>query len=270
MRPRIAKPKLEYSYATPGTFENGMPARSIADICSSVSASWRSPHGLSSGKPSACESRWRTVILGASVVGYLRAAISGTYFSAGSSSASLPSSRSLRIDIAVKLFVIDAMRNTVSASTGACAARSRNPVVPVCASSPLTITTHAAPGACACVAYSRRIRSTSANAAGSLVRSKVCAAGPATASALARATRSVRAMARKYVRVARRSGPFVAHERVAPGRVARTAAGLVVIHALVGRGQQLFERGAVLGEPRGAGADRERYAHAGPDRKSVV
>src|SRR5262249_34133951 len=81
--------------------------------------------------------------------------------------------------------------------------------------------------------------------------------------------RSVRAMARKYVRVARRSGPFVAHERVAPGRVARTAAGLVVIHALVGRSQQLFERGAVLGEPRGAGADRERYAHAGPRLERV-
>ena len=43
---------------------------------------------------------------------------SGTHRSAGSSSDSLPSSRSLRIAIDVKLFVIEAMRNTVLLSTG--------------------------------------------------------------------------------------------------------------------------------------------------------
>ena len=55
------------------------------------------------------------VIFGASVVGYFSPAISGTYFSAGSSSDSFPSSRSFRIEIAVKLLVIEAMRNTLSA-----------------------------------------------------------------------------------------------------------------------------------------------------------
>jgi hypothetical protein len=53
----------------PGAFENGMPALIIADICSSVSASCWSPHGLSSGNPSACESKWRMVIFGESAVG---------------------------------------------------------------------------------------------------------------------------------------------------------------------------------------------------------
>jgi hypothetical protein len=65
------------------------------------------------------------VMRGESPVGYVRALSSGTCRSAGSSSASLPSSRRLRIAIAVKLFVIEAMRNTVSAFTGAFEARSR-------------------------------------------------------------------------------------------------------------------------------------------------
>jgi len=80
---------------------------------------------LSSGNPVECESRCRIVIRAESLVGYRRAFSSGTYFSAGSSSDSLPSSRSARIDIAVKLFVIDAMRNTVSALTGVLVASSR-------------------------------------------------------------------------------------------------------------------------------------------------
>ena len=63
----------------PGAFENGMPLRSICDSCSSVSASCRSPHGLSSGNPSACDSRWRIVMRGESVVGYASAVSSGTY-----------------------------------------------------------------------------------------------------------------------------------------------------------------------------------------------
>ena len=73
------------------------------------------------------------MIFGESLVGYLRAFISGTYFSAGSSSASFPSSRSFKMAIAVKLFVIEAMRNTVSAVTGDFVGISRNPVVPRCA-----------------------------------------------------------------------------------------------------------------------------------------
>ena len=43
---------------------------------------------------------------------------SGTYFSAGSSSDSLPASRSERMATAVKLLVIEAMRKTVSGVTG--------------------------------------------------------------------------------------------------------------------------------------------------------
>src|SRR5690349_23841031 len=41
-----------------------------------------------------------------------------------------PSSRSFRTAIAVKLFVMEAMRNTVSRSTGAFFSRSRYPAVP--------------------------------------------------------------------------------------------------------------------------------------------
>jgi hypothetical protein len=48
--------------------------------------------------------------------------------------------------IAVKLFVIDAMRNTVSGVTGDFAAMSRYPVTPVCASWPSMTMPHAAPG----------------------------------------------------------------------------------------------------------------------------
>src|SRR6478672_6469047 len=62
--------------------------------------------------------RWRIVRRGESLVGYVRPASSGTQFSARSSSESFPSSRSLRIASAVKLLVIDAMRNTVPLSTG--------------------------------------------------------------------------------------------------------------------------------------------------------
>jgi hypothetical protein len=67
---------------------------------------------------------------GESVVGYVIPLSSGTYRSAGSSSDSLPASRSFRIDIAVKLFVIEAIRKTVSRSTGLFEVRSRNPVTP--------------------------------------------------------------------------------------------------------------------------------------------
>ncbi len=67
---------------------------------------------------------------GESDVGYLRRRSSGTYFSAGSSSESLPASRSWRIESAVKLLVIDAMRKTVVLSTGALAFTSRRPQMP--------------------------------------------------------------------------------------------------------------------------------------------
>ena len=73
--------------------------------------------------------------------------------------------------IAVKLLVIDAMRNTVSAFAGAFDATSRNPAAPVWASSPSTMTPHAAPGTCCSVVKSVKSQSMSANAAASVARS---------------------------------------------------------------------------------------------------
>ena len=67
------------------------------------------------------------MILGESLVGYASAFSSGTYFSAGSSSESFPSSRSRMMAIAVKLLVMDAMRNTEVESTGFFVAMSRRP-----------------------------------------------------------------------------------------------------------------------------------------------
>src|SRR4051794_41162381 len=160
-----------------------MPRRSISVSWASVSASWRSPHGLSSGNPSACESRCLIVTRGESLVGYARCVSSGTYRSAGSSSESFPSSRSLRIATAVKLFVIEAIRNTVSRSTGALAATSRRPATPACASSPSTTMPQLAPGTCACSVNCWKIRSISGNAASSFARrceSVNCAGGALT------------------------------------------------------------------------------------------
>ena len=88
------------------------------------------------------------MITGESAVGYFRFASSGMYFAAGSSSCSLPASRSLRIDIAVKPFVIDAMRNLVSSVTGAFVATSRIPAVFTYASLPSMMMPRTAPGAC--------------------------------------------------------------------------------------------------------------------------
>jgi hypothetical protein len=89
----------------------------------------------------------------------------------------------LRIDIAVKLLVIDAMRNTVSASTSAFEATSRTPVAAAWASSPFTITPHAAPGTCCSWAYWVKRRSTSTNADSSFARSACAAARGSHASA---------------------------------------------------------------------------------------
>ena len=66
---------------------------------------------------------------GVSRVGNSMRANSGIHFDTGSSSDSLPSSRSFRIASAVKLLVIDAMRNAVSMrDLVACDARSRTPL----------------------------------------------------------------------------------------------------------------------------------------------
>ena len=58
---------------------------------------------------------WRRRNGGVSRVGSSMRANSGSHFATGSSSDSLPSSRSFRIASAVKLLVIDAIRNTVAA-----------------------------------------------------------------------------------------------------------------------------------------------------------
>src|SRR5262249_42102327 len=56
--------------------------------------------------------------------------------------------------------------------------------------------------------------------------------------------------------------PLVSRQRM-PARIPRTSPRLVAIHPLVARRQQLFECLSVLGEPRRAGADRQRHADAG-------
>ena len=58
----------------------------------------------------------------------------GIHRETGSSSDSRPASRSCSTARAVKLLVIDAIRNAVSDVTGACDARSRTPKDPTCAS----------------------------------------------------------------------------------------------------------------------------------------
>ena len=136
-----------------------MPFRIMALSSASVRASCWSPQGLSSGKPVLCESRWRMVIFGESLVGYSSAFSSGTYRSAGSSSDSRPSSRSRMMAIAVKLLVIEAMRNTEPVSTGAFAPTSRRPVTPMCATRSPTTIAQAAPGTCSRPVNSRMMLS---------------------------------------------------------------------------------------------------------------
>ena len=58
----------------------------------------------------------------------------------GASMSSLPSSRSESTTIATKLFVIEQMRNAVSASGAAPDSRSRTPQPPECTSSPSSAT----------------------------------------------------------------------------------------------------------------------------------
>src|SRR5260221_7931264 len=105
MRPRIAKPVFEYSKARPGGLENGIPAASSCENCSSLAASWRSPQGLSSGKPSEWVSRWRIVTRGASLVGYRSPASSGTYLAAGSRSEEHTSELQSHSDLVCRLLL---------------------------------------------------------------------------------------------------------------------------------------------------------------------
>ena len=83
---------------------------------------------------------------GVSLVGSSIRANCGIHRDTGSSSDSRPSSRSFSTASAVKLLVIEAMRNAVSGVTGACEARSRTPNEPRCASRPSITTPQIIPG----------------------------------------------------------------------------------------------------------------------------
>ncbi len=82
---------------------------------------------------------------------------SGSHFETGSSSDSLPSSRSFRIARAVKLFVMEAMRNAVPAVMGASEERSRMPTDSTCASRPSITMPQTMPGIFLSAAYWRKI-----------------------------------------------------------------------------------------------------------------
>ena len=110
------------------------PARNAANSSSGMPCC-RSPHGSSVGKPAVMVSRCRSDTGTESRVTGGQPRSSGTYTSAGSSSLSAPSSRSASTADAVKLFVIEAMRNTVSAS-GAGPPRQSSPNPAACTSSP--------------------------------------------------------------------------------------------------------------------------------------
>ncbi len=117
MRPSSANPRFEYSMAVSGVRANGTPSRSSRENSGSGNGVCRSPQGSSVTNPAVWFSRSRTRILGESCVGYFEPGSSGIC-SAGASRRSLPSSRSFRTVRAVKAFVIEAMRNSVSAVTG--------------------------------------------------------------------------------------------------------------------------------------------------------
>lgn len=102
----------------PGAQLNRTPPASSAVKPAGGSPCCLSPHGSSVGNPAVIVSRCLIVTRSASGVTGGQPASSGTYFSAASSSASRPSSRSSMIADAVKLFDIEAIRNTVSASGG--------------------------------------------------------------------------------------------------------------------------------------------------------
>ncbi len=86
------------------------------------------------------------VIGGVSRVGRSIVANCGIHRDTGSSSDSRPSSRSSSTASAVKLLVIDAMRNAVSGVTGACEARSRTPNDPTWATRPSITMPQISPG----------------------------------------------------------------------------------------------------------------------------
>ncbi len=89
---------------------------------------------------------WRTRSGALSRVGSSMRANCGIHLDTGSSSDSLPSSRSFSTASAVKLLVIEAMRNAVEEWTGSCDERSRTPNVPTCARRASITTPQTMPG----------------------------------------------------------------------------------------------------------------------------
>ena len=81
-------------------------------------------------------SSWRTVTGGASGPASASGASSATTSPSGASMSSLPSSRSESTVIATKLFVMEQMRNAVSASGAMPESRLRTPHPPAWTSSP--------------------------------------------------------------------------------------------------------------------------------------
>ncbi len=123
--------------AVSGVRAKGTPSRSSCENSGSGIGVCRSPQGSSVMKPALWFSRSRTRIRGESRVGYFQPRSSGIYVSASASSRSLPSSRSFRTVRAVKAFVIEAMRNSVSAVTGRLDSRSWTPMPRTYTSRPL-------------------------------------------------------------------------------------------------------------------------------------
>jgi hypothetical protein len=115
-RPKMAYPRFEYSKALPGPTANSGPLMTTASRSSSVISRCRSPHGSSVASPLDIVSKCRAVMGGVSDVGPANDTYSGTYWLTGSSSRRCPSSRRSSTAAAVKLFVIEAMRNSECSS----------------------------------------------------------------------------------------------------------------------------------------------------------
>ena len=126
---------MEYSNRVPGAQLNETPAASSWSNAVIGSPCCRSPHGSSVGNPAVIVSSCLIVTGAASAEPQVQPASSGTYWAAGSSSASAPASRSSRTADAVNDLDMDAIRNTVFAS-GAPAPRTRAPNPALCTSSP--------------------------------------------------------------------------------------------------------------------------------------
>ena len=88
----------------------------MMSISAGVMSRWRSAHASSVANPDDIESSW-PIVIGGEPSGLRTAASSRAWSATGSSSDQAPSSRSHSTIAAVKLFVIEAMRYTVSVAS---------------------------------------------------------------------------------------------------------------------------------------------------------